>query len=132
MAYIGKTREFLLHLGAGESGFHKAHTLRHSMTDAEKVLWNELKSRKFMGLKFRRQHPIHCYIADFYCHEQKLIIEVDGGIHHEESQKEHDTKRTDELNHFGIKVLRFKNDEVLKNIKNVLTEIATHIHSTPT
>jgi very-short-patch-repair endonuclease len=129
MAYMGKTREFLLHLGAGESGFHKAHVLRHTMTAAEKVLWNELKNRKLMGLKFRRQHPIHCYIADFYCHEQKLVIEVDGGIHDDEGQIEHDTTRTEELNHFGIKLLRFKNEEVLLNIEKVLEKIGNQIRS---
>ena len=81
MAFIRKTRDYLLHLGARDETFNTAHTLRSSMTEAEKVLWNELKSRKFQGLKFRRQHPIHWYIADFYCHEKRLVIEIDGGIH---------------------------------------------------
>jgi very-short-patch-repair endonuclease len=81
MAFIRKTRDYLLHLGALDETFSMAHTLRRSMTKSGKMLWNELNSRKLKGLKFRRQHPIHWYIADFYCHEKRLVIEIDGGIH---------------------------------------------------
>lgn len=58
-----------------------AKVLRGKMTPAEKLLWEELRGKKFMGLKFRRQHPVLVYIADFYCHSIKLIIEIDGGYH---------------------------------------------------
>jgi len=127
MDYIGRTREFLLHLGARESIFQKALLLRHKMTKAEKTLWNELKNRKLMGLKFRRQHPIHIYIADFFCHEKKLIIEVDGGIHEETERKENDLNRSAELDRLGISVIRFSNDQVLNHLDRVLVEIKNHI-----
>jgi len=97
------------------------------MTKAEKTLWNELKNRKLMGLKFRRQHPIHIYIADFFCHEKKLIIEVDGGIHEETERKENDLNRSAELDRLGISVIRFSNDQVLNHLDRVLVEIKNHI-----
>jgi len=130
MVYISKSREYMLHLDAADGTFEKAHTLRHSMTDAEKILWNELKNRKFMGLKFRRQHPIHRYIGDFYCHEKKLIIEVDGAIHDQEDAHEHDLNRTAELDRLGICVIRFKNEQVLNQLDEVLLEIGNHIKIT--
>jgi len=129
MVYIDKGREYLLHLDAGESVFNKAHSLRKSMTDAEKMLWNELKNRKFMGLKFRRQHPIHRYIGDFYCHEKRLIIEVDGEIHDQEETNEHDLNRTAELDRLGISVIRFRNEQVFNQLNQVLHEIAKHLES---
>jgi very-short-patch-repair endonuclease len=75
------------------------------------------------GLKFRRQHPIHFYVADFYCHEKRLIIEIDGGIHEEDRIKEHDDNRTAELERLGIRVIRFTNDEVIKSKELVLKRI---------
>ena len=127
MAFLGRTIDFLLHLGANEETIHYAQILRKSMTEAEKILWNELKSRKLNGLKFRRQHPIHWYVADFYCHEKRLIIEIDGRIHEHEDLKEHDENRTAELERLGITVIRFKNDQVLNSLKEVLNEIITFI-----
>jgi very-short-patch-repair endonuclease len=129
MVYISKSREYLLHLDAVEGTFEKAHALRQNMTEAEKILWNELKNRKFMGLKFRRQHPIHRYIGDFYCHEKKLIIEVDGGIHDQEEINEHDLNRTAELDRLGISVIRFKNEQVFNQLDQVLHEIGKQIES---
>lgn len=61
--------------------FSKAKELRKSMTIAEKILWKHLRNNKLNGLKFRRQHPLDIFIADFYCHPKRLIIELDGGIH---------------------------------------------------
>ncbi|MCX6304273.1 MAG: endonuclease domain-containing protein [Bacteroidetes bacterium] len=127
MAYLGKTREFLLHLDAPEETFQQAHSLRHSTTEAEKKLWSELKNRKLNGLKFRRQHPIHYFIADFYCHEKRLIIEVDGGIHYKPTVKEHDENRTAEFDRLGITVIRFTNEQILKSIDKVLHEIIAFI-----
>lgn len=97
------------------------------MTEAEKILWNELKNRKLMGLKFRRQHPVHLYIADFFCHEKRLIIEVDGRIHDQEERKEHDLNRSAELDRLGISVIRFSNEQILNRPDQVLTEIRKHI-----
>ena len=97
------------------------------MTEAEKVLWEQLKNRKCNGLKFRRQHPIHWYIADFYCHEKRLAIEVDGGIHLTSSIKENDENRSAELDRLGISVLRFTNEMVLKELEKVLQEIRNFV-----
>jgi very-short-patch-repair endonuclease len=93
------------------------------MTKAEKVLWNELKNRKMCGLKFRRQYPIHYYIADFYCHEKRLIIEVDGGIHRDKSVREHDENRSAELEGLGIRVIRVTNEQILKSLDEVIDKI---------
>jgi cyclase len=123
MVFIRKTKEYMLHLGAKEEVFRTAHSLRYQMTEAEKMLWDELKDRKLNGLKFRRQHPVNRYIADFYCHEKKLIIEVDGGIHEHNSTIEHDENRSAELERLGIRVVRFTNDQVLNNLKNVTDKI---------
>jgi cyclase len=80
-----------------------------------------------MGTRFRAQHPILTYIADFYCHEARLIIEVDGGIH--QIQKEYDVARSSELESYGIKVLRFTNIEIMKNLDKVLLRIKNELKS---
>ncbi len=80
-----------------------------------------------IGVKFRKQHPVWIFIVDFYCHEYKLVIEVDGEIHNEEELIEHDLNRTAELNKFGLKMLRFTNDQILFNIDSVITEIHKNI-----
>jgi very-short-patch-repair endonuclease len=103
--------------------FEQARFLKKVMTPAEKILWDYLRNNRFKGAKFRRQHPVGFYIADFYCHKSKLIIEVDGEIHLKEEARLYDEKRTADLNEMGIKVMRFKNDEVLNQIKGVLEKI---------
>ena len=127
MAYIGRTRDYLLHLNAGEDVFRKAHELKHPMTDAEKLLWDKIRNRKLYGLKFRRQHPLHYYIADFYCHEKRLIVEVDGGIHLHAEVKEHDENRSAELERLGITVIRFTNDQIFEQLEQVLEEIVLFV-----
>ena len=109
--------------GASPKIFELAKELKREMTEAEKLLWKKHRDRKFLALKFRRQHPIGKFIADFYCHEKKLVIELDGGIHEEESVKERDEGRTYELENFELTVIRFKNEEVLNDIDNVLDVI---------
>ena len=103
--------------------YEKARELRKSMTEAEEILWNHLKNNKLRGLKFRRQHPLHIFIADFYCHQRKLIIEIDGGIHDTADQKEYDEGRTYMLEEKGFKILRFRNEEVINDTENVLHKI---------
>ncbi|WP_257879223.1 MULTISPECIES: endonuclease domain-containing protein [Prevotella] len=95
---------------------------RQHMTAAEKTLWSLLR-RTFYGFKFRRQHPINDFIADFICLEAKLIIEVDGAYHNEPQQQVNDRVRTDILSDMGYKVIRFTNEEVLSNPKVVLRTI---------
>ena len=95
--------------------------LRNNMSDAEQALWNVLRGRRISGLKFRRQHPFGNYILDFVCLEKKLVIEVDGGQHGQ--QAAYDENRTQKLQAAGFRVLRFWNDEVLKEIESVKEKI---------
>ncbi len=106
--------------GATPQIFSNAKQLRENMTNAESILWEKLKNNRFHGLKFRCQHPIHKYIADFYCHKLKLIIEIDGGYHLTKNQDEYDNERTENLEFNEIKVIRFTNEEVENNLENVL------------
>ncbi len=103
--------------------FEKAKFLRDNMTAPEKMLWAHLMGKKMMNLRFRPQHPIDIFIADFYCHPLKLVIEVDGRIHNSKDHKEYDINREAELNYWGIKVIRFTNDEVENKIDFVIAEI---------
>lgn len=98
-----------------------ARHLRKNLTDAEQHLWRHLRLRQIEEHKFRRQHPIGNYIADFVCIERKLIVEVDGGQHAE--QLDYDAARTAWLEAQGYRVLRFWNNEVLQNIEGVVTVI---------
>lgn len=92
------------------------------MTDAEALLWCRLRNRQLFGHKFRRQQPIGKYIADFYCPEAKLIIELDG--HEHANQIEYDAERSTWLQALGYAVIRFWNGDVLRNLSGVLEEIA--------
>ena len=99
-----------------------AKKLRRNSTDAERHLWQYLRSKQCDGYKFRRQQPIGNYIVDFVCFSKKVVIELDGGQHAEETQKQ-DRIRDMWLESQGFKVLRFWNNEVLKNIDGVYTTI---------
>ena len=112
-----------LFYGASPEIMRIARELRKNLTEAEKILWQELRNRKLGGFKFRRQHPVSNFIADFYCHTVKLIVELDGGIHRDPEIREHDNSRTHEIEKFGIKIIRFNNDEVYKNLDDVLKKI---------
>ncbi|MFW5887100.1 MAG: endonuclease domain-containing protein [Bacteroidota bacterium] len=93
------------------------------MTDTEQILWKKLKGKKMLGLRFRPQHPIDIFIADFYCHLLKLVIEIDGGIHKSIGQKEYDIGREVELENWGIKVIRFTSEEIENEMSRVLEDI---------
>ena len=97
-----------------------ARCLRRSMTDAERRLWFHLRNRSFSDWKFRRQHPVGPYIADFACLCAGVVVEVDGGQHLESAQ---DDVRTRYLHGRGLLVLRFWNDDVLKDIDGVCSHI---------
>ncbi|WP_421943037.1 endonuclease domain-containing protein [Pedobacter sp.] len=113
--------------GANHKLFEFSKVLRKVGTDAEDILWQALRRKRLSSFKFRRQHPLDKYIADFYCHEAKLVIEVDGGIHNNPDNKEYDNNRGYELEQLGIKVLRFTNEEVSNNLEMVLNEIKGHL-----
>jgi very-short-patch-repair endonuclease len=98
-----------------------AKTLRKKSTDAENVLWKQLRRKQLEGLKFRRQQPIDNYVVDFVCFEKRIVIEVDGGQHSIERDK--DSERDNYLVINGFKVLMFWNNEVLQNIEGVLEMI---------
>lgn len=106
---------------AGEGMKKFARELRKTPTDAEIYLWRLLRNRKFYAFKFRRQHPIGGYIADFICHEKKLIIELDGNQHKENSYYDHE--RIIYLERLGYKILRFWNDVLFKETASVLEVI---------
>ncbi len=95
-------------------------------TDAEMKLWSALKNRKLDGFKFRRQAPIGKYVVDFVCHEKSLIVEADGGQHMEKADA--DVQRTSWLESQGFRVIRFWNDQVLKETDAVLEEILRVLH----
>jgi very-short-patch-repair endonuclease len=98
-----------------------AKELRREMTPAEKILWKYLKGNRLNGLHFRRQQIVHGYFADFYCHQHEMIVEVDGGIH--EYQQEYDAEHEEYLISLGLRIIRFTNDEITKNLKGVLQKI---------
>ena len=117
----------LMHQYAKPSTFGNAKYLRYNqLTDAEKKLWEAIRGKK-LGVKFRQQHPISVYILDFYCHEVKLVIELDGGYHNDPNQKRYDANRTQFLNEIGLNEMRFKNEEVLNNLDKVVERIEHYL-----
>ncbi len=103
--------------------FERAKQLRSNMTPAEKMVWECVKGKKILGLRFRPQHPMDLFIADFYCHPLKLVIEIDGGIHKSKDQKEYDIGREGELERWGIMIVRFTNKEVENDIELIQRKI---------
>ena len=106
---------------------------RKKQTNAEKIFWEAVRNRRFMGLKFYRQYPIFVdvdgretfFIADFFCFEKKLVVEIDGKIH--DYQKDYDALRTEIINRKGIDVIRFKNEEIEKNVDAVLRRLKMRV-----
>ncbi len=111
---------------AGLLIFSNAKQLRNNMTNAEIILWQYLKTKP-LGYKFRRQHPIHQSIADFYCHALQLIIEVDGSIHEKEENKTADEERDHRFTSTGITTLRFSDTQIFHSIESVIAEIKNSI-----
>jgi very-short-patch-repair endonuclease len=99
----------------------RAKQLRHELTPAEVLLWEALRNRRLNGLKFKRQHPLGPYIADFFCTEYCLVVELDGGIHDETA--EDDAIRTSQLIDHGYGVLRFQNEQVENHLPQFLEAI---------
>lgn len=103
--------------------FQRGRELRKEMTSAEKILWDALRGKKLNGLRFRRQHPMSRFILDFYCHEKRLVIELDGEVHDSKEVIERDESRTIAIGQLRLKVIRFKNEEVLDDLDKVIERI---------
>jgi len=100
-----------------------AKNLRKNQTDAENLMWQLLRNRQIANAKFRRQHPIEGYIADFYCHEYKLVVELDGSQHLTVEGMQKDAARTYRLKELGVTVVRFDNRQILQETEAVLRVI---------
>jgi very-short-patch-repair endonuclease len=100
-----------------------SRTLRRNMTDAERSLWLKIKGKQLKGYQFYRQKTIGNYIVDFYCPKADLVIEVDGGQHYSDKGKQKDRMRDNYMSQLGLKVLRFSDREVLKNLNGVIDVI---------
>lgn len=106
-----------------------ARELRKKQTSSEQLLWFCLRNRKLNGIKFKRQHPLGRFVADFYCHEAGLVIELDGAAHMEADQDERDKIRTEIINILGINVLCFNNSQIGNNLDKCLKTIYEHTRS---
>jgi very-short-patch-repair endonuclease len=113
MRRIKNVIEKSMFFGAKAEMFNLALQMRKNPTEAERAMWKILRKFRQSGFPFRRQHPIEFYIADFYCHNLRLVIEVDGEIHTEKEIQNRDEGRSGEMERFGIKVLRFTNNQIL-------------------
>ena len=102
-----------------------ARDLRSSSTFAERLLWSRIRRRQLVNYRFRRQVPLGLYIADFICFESRLIVEIDGSQHYEQSQ--YDSERTKYLNNQGFKVVRYWNNDVMRNIDLILEDLLRHL-----
>ena len=115
-----------MYFGAKTVVLELAKSLRNTMTYHEKLLWGKLNCKQICGARFRRQHPISFFIADFYCHEARLVVEIDGEIH--DQQVEYDDGRSAEMEMFLIKVIRFTNFEVENKIYEVIEKITNTVN----
>ncbi len=117
--------EKTMYFGAKPETFETARILRKNMTLQEKLVWEKLKNKQICGKRFRRQHPVELFIADFYCHQARLVVEIDGDAH--KKQKEYDDGRSAEMEKYYIKVIRFKNSDVENNIERVVKTITDEV-----
>jgi very-short-patch-repair endonuclease len=115
----------------------RARELRKNQTNAERIFWDAVRNRKFMNKKFLRQHPLlyeqdgiqSFFITDFFCHENNLVIEIDGNIH--DNQKERDKIRTYIIECLDLRVVRFTNGEIENNLSKVLVRLEKYIRTHP-
>jgi very-short-patch-repair endonuclease len=104
-----------------------ARELRKSQTSAEALLWDLLRDRRLLGFKFRRQHQIGNYVADFFCREAQLVIECDGSVHQGNDSWNHDQNRDIYMISLGLRVMRLNNEEILNETARVLSDIAARL-----
>src|SRR5437762_13071426 len=119
--------------GADKMVFENAKVLRNNLTPEEIIYWGRLKEY-FPTYKFRRQYPIGNYIADFYCHSLKLVIEIDGSVHYSDEAQKNDLLKEKDLQSLGLTIIRFTNNEIVNNAERSLKKIDefinNNIHST--
>jgi very-short-patch-repair endonuclease len=108
-----------------------AREQRQNMTPAGRVLWEALRDRRLEGARFKREHVLGRYIADFYCPVARLVIELDGAVHNTEEAAAYDAVRDEALQARGVRVLRFRNDQVLNHLPDVLETIKATLALTP-
>ncbi len=108
-----------LYYGADSIIFENAKKLRAEMTPSERKLWEKIIKSQ-LGVRFKPQHPVSNFVVDFYCHKAKLVIEVDGAIHFNENAASQDLEREKEIEGFGLKVVRFTNEQIHKDMQGVL------------
>jgi very-short-patch-repair endonuclease len=123
MAKLRGKEAYPIYFGAKPEILQVAAELRKNMTPAEKVLWERLRNRQVGGFRFRRQHPIYEVVVDFFCYEAMLVVEVDGSVHDDSQQQERDKERTKILNNFGLREVRFRNEEVINYTDSVIHQI---------
>ncbi|RYX91724.1 MAG: endonuclease domain-containing protein [Comamonadaceae bacterium] len=111
----------------------RARALRQNQTDAEALMWSKLRDRRFLNLKFRRQHPISGYFADFACIDIMLVVELDGGQHADAADALHDARRADDMAAEGFTTVRFWNNDVLAQTESVMAQLLVRVQAlTPT
>jgi lipopolysaccharide/colanic/teichoic acid biosynthesis glycosyltransferase/very-short-patch-repair endonuclease len=115
-----------MHHDASPIIFKNAQTLRESATQTEQILWARIRNKQ-LGVKFRRQHPLKDYVLDFYCHQRRLAIELDGEYHSDAMQQKYDQSRDQDLLELDIKTIRFSNDQILNNLDTVLEAIKSEL-----
>jgi very-short-patch-repair endonuclease len=117
-----------MHCGAKPILFERAIRMRQHMTPAEQRFWLAVNKKK-LGVKFRNQHPLVYFIADFYCHELRLVVEIDGGYHKKQEQYEYDENRSAEIESWQILVVRFSNEQIENNLTSVLLQLQAIIQA---
>ena len=120
---MGLSDKVSMYYDARFSLFGKAKMLRYNMTSTESALWKRLKKKQLLGLRFRAQHPIDIFIADFYCHKLKLVVEVDGAYHNRSDQKKYDLDRERVLKNYGIETIRFTDEEIESSVDTVIEKL---------
>ncbi len=115
--------------GARSETFKRAEHLRNNPTEAEKLLWEKLRCHPFKKFHFRRQHPIHNFIVDFYSHHLKLVIEVDGGYHESHEQQIEDQLRTELIQFQELEVIRFTSQQIIQEMETVLEILSEKINT---
>ena len=123
------TRNIVIGQKVSPSKIQRAKELRRHMTPEEAMLWERLRANRLQGFHFRRQQVIAGFIVDFYCHSTGLVIEVDGSVH--DQRVEYDLDRSRILEGFGLRVLRFKNQEIREDIEGVLARVVAACQAFP-